>query len=109
MSASGQLVCRSCGGPLNGREGRFVLRSLPRRSAKDSSQSHARQAVSRKADRGQHRQAAGTCYGTSQPRRSARPEKPQGKLEKIGAMLKCNRGRAPSRMTAGSQTTEQSP
>jgi transcription elongation factor Elf1 len=25
-SASGQLVCRSCGGPLNGREGRFVLK-----------------------------------------------------------------------------------
>ena len=26
MSASGQIVCRSCGGPLNGREGRFVLK-----------------------------------------------------------------------------------
>ena len=25
-SVSGQLVCRSCGGPLNGREGRFVLK-----------------------------------------------------------------------------------
>jgi hypothetical protein len=44
-SVSGQLVCRSCGGPLNGREGRFVLK-YPRRSAKDSSQSRAGQAVS---------------------------------------------------------------
>jgi predicted RNA-binding Zn-ribbon protein involved in translation (DUF1610 family) len=25
-SMSGQLECRSCGGPLNGREGRFVLK-----------------------------------------------------------------------------------
>jgi len=25
-SAGSQLVCRSCGGPLNGREGRFVLK-----------------------------------------------------------------------------------
>jgi hypothetical protein len=25
-SVSGQLACRSCGGPLNGREGRFVLK-----------------------------------------------------------------------------------
>jgi hypothetical protein len=25
-SASNQLLCRSCGGPLNGREGRFVLK-----------------------------------------------------------------------------------
>jgi transcription elongation factor Elf1 len=25
-SVSGQVVCRGCGGPLNGREGRFVFK-----------------------------------------------------------------------------------
>jgi hypothetical protein len=26
VSVSSQLMCRGCGGPLNGREGRFVLK-----------------------------------------------------------------------------------
>ena len=39
-SSGGRIECRKCGGPLNGREGRFVLKYMlvhqPRRQARAS-------------------------------------------------------------------------
>jgi predicted nucleic acid-binding Zn ribbon protein len=36
-----QIECRRCGGPLQGRDGKFILKLLSRGSSKDPSQSAA--------------------------------------------------------------------